>query len=199
MDSHACSSADQVEELVKSFLTRLLIVPELQSAKIIFCAERNMAHEAGFIAKFVKREFPRSYAIAQKPDNDYGWYTTHDQKIQYAMALVACMSNEALVFSKQMRCATPTFLGTSVPEERLATIKQKLFEQMGRYRMVQSQSHNALFIPRSTVSGKVDKEGRVSGAFNDDLIFSLSMCIWLTRELLLNRIPHMPSDFIHKG
>lgn len=183
--------------LVHSFLTRLQSVPELQGSKFIFCAERNMAHESGFIAFFVREQFPGSYAIMQHANNDYGWYTTHDQKIRYAYSLVGRLAEDSLVFSHRALCGQPEFLGTlatTANEERWQSIKNKLYEQLSRYRVVQSAVHNALTIAKTTVSGKVDKEGRVSGSFNDDLVFALSMSTWLCSELLQRRLPNFPHD-----
>lgn len=169
-------------------------MPELHGTRFIFCAERNMAHESGFIAGFVLQRFPSSVAIAQHANNDYGWYTDHAQKILYAQTLVMRLREQAVSFTYNARCGLPAFLNVADPDERWTEIKEKLFEQLARYRIVQSHVHNALSIAKTTVSGKVDSDGRTNGTFHDDLVFAVSMGLWLTKQFVHGDLPNMPPD-----
>jgi hypothetical protein len=194
LDAHACASATEVQQFVEAFLKRLWTMPELHGTRFIFCAERNLAHESGFIAGFVLQRFPTSVAIAQHSVNDYGWYTDHEQKIRYAHTLVMRLREQVVSFTYNARCGLPAFLNVADPDQRWTETKEKLFEQLSRYRIVQSRPHNAMSAVRTTVSGKVDSDGRVSGSFHDDLVFAISMNLWLTQKFIHGELPNMPPD-----
>lgn len=52
---------------------------------------------------------------------------------------------------------------------------RKFFDQMKRFRIVSETSENPGSMKKATVSGKVNKEGKISKNAHDDLAFVLSM------------------------
>ena len=88
----------------------------------------------------------------------------------------------SIVYMKDMICTNP-FVD---PSDRRKKTKAKFEEQLKRYKPVMTTPKDPQSTPKMTVSGKTDKEGRISGMFKDDLItnFALNMYLW---DLLLTR------------
>ena len=65
--------ASEAVLLLENFVQGIREHPSFQDAWLIFCCERNMAHEAGFLTEpFLK--FRKTVAIAQHETKDYGWW-----------------------------------------------------------------------------------------------------------------------------
>ena len=55
------------------------------NAFLIFCCEKNMAHEAGFLAeKHIEQNRLKNIAMRQNENNDYGWHTNNENKVKSA-------------------------------------------------------------------------------------------------------------------
>lgn len=171
-------------------MANLLRVPEHQQARICFCVERNMAHEAGFITEMVINKFPGTIGITQNPDNDYGWWTDHGQKIRYAMSLRQTFLENSIVYSDRLVCVNP-FMEES---RRMTATKAKFEEQLSRYKIIASDSQSAVSTPKFSVSGKTDKDGKISRSFNDDIVFAMSMACWMATSISANTLPNFPYD-----
>ena len=50
----------------------------------IFCCERNMAHEAGFLTQEFLKFHQKNMSVAQHEVGDYGWWTVTGSKVKYA-------------------------------------------------------------------------------------------------------------------
>ena len=80
--------------------------------------------------------------------------------------------------------------------ERRKTIRSKFEEQLYRFRVVTTTPKQAHSIPKQTVSGKVDKEGKISGMFQDDLVMSFTMNLYIWEELIFRRVPNFPYQMV---
>jgi hypothetical protein len=147
-----------------------------------------MAHEAGFTAQYVLEQFPGSIAISQDVQNDYGWWTDHPTKMRYAYSFRHHMLTESVFYSKNLVVTNPWL----DPAKRHSTTLAKFEEQMKRYKLVQNELKNPLAIAKTSVSGKVDKEGKVSGTFNDDLMFAVTMATWMKDTIIVGTMPNFP-------
>jgi hypothetical protein len=134
-----------------------------------------MAHEAGFLANEVKK-FDKVELIAERGGDDYGWWTTNISKVKQAYAAWAALSTGQIQFLSDWVCENPY---TPDKVKRRSETLEKFGEQLRRYGEYEMATKNALSIPKVGVSGCIDKEGRVSGLFNDDLAIAFCMNIWL--------------------
>lgn len=145
-----------------------------------------MAHEAGFLAEEVTA-YSQYALIAEKGDDDWGWFSTNQTKTQQAFAAWNAVSLGQVSFLKDWVCENPFSTGSS----RKAT-KDKFTEQLRRYSEYEMQTRDPLSIPRTGVSGIADKEGKASGTFNDDLVFCFCFNIWLNAKLIRRQVPGFP-------
>lgn len=150
-----------------------------------------MAHEAGFLANAVRKAFNHSRVsfICQRDPADVGWWTDYitKYKMAYSMRFHFSMPG-GLQFADEMICCNPW-----LPEDtRLKTAKDKFLDQIKRYKIVISgiSATNPTSNPRVSVSGKTNKEGRVSTSFADDLAFCISANLYLNDLLLTRQLPY---------
>jgi hypothetical protein len=161
--------------------------PVLSNAWIVFCCERNTAHEAGFLADEVTA-YEKHALIAEKGDDDWGWWSTNSTKTQQAYAAWSSVSLGQVSFLKNWVCENPMVDGVS----RRKHTKDKFTEQLRRYSEYAMQTRDPLSIPRTGVSGVADKEGKASSTFNDDLAFCFCFNIWLIEKLRRHQVPGFP-------
>lgn len=162
-------------------------------AHIVVCVERNTAHEAGFLCDAVREGLRHSRIsfIAQNEKNpaDVGWWTDAPVKTQMAYALQYVLNEDRLSYAEDMVCKN-MWLDES---DRLEKTKKKVMEQLPRYRITLTglSETNPTATPRISVSGKVDKDGKLSKGFKDDLIVSLSGNIFFYRKLYEKSLPNL--------
>ncbi len=162
--------------------------PCLKHAWLIFCAERNTGHESGFLARyFLSLGSKKLCAIAEREDGDYGWWTTGVSKPEYGYAARFQMINRSVCYMKDFVCANPWLKSN----ERRQITKTKFEEQMRRYGPVEIAPKTALSTSRVGISGKVDKDGKISKMHTDDLmmVFTMAMHIW--NRLLEKKVPNI--------
>lgn len=178
--------------MLREFITGIKAHPALSQARIMFCAESNMAHEAGFLAHEI-RQFDDVEIVTdgRKADGKVseGWFTTHDVKVTQAYDAWDIISQNGLTFLKDWVCANP--FERNVDKRRKETL-EKLLEQLKRYAEVELPTKDPLSIPRTGVSGVLGKDGQTSSVFNDDQCTALCMALYLWKKLRRREIPDFP-------
>ena len=112
--------------------------------------------------------------------------------MNYAWMLRDALEMESLSYSNNLVCANP-FRSAST---RWKETKAKFEEQMARYKFVYNQLANAFTMPKATVSGKGTSGNGKNGNFQDDLMFTTTMCNWLCTQLKHQRLPNFPYHMI---
>lgn len=170
--------------MLKEFVTGLRRVEAFQSAWLVLCVERNTGHESGYLSdEFLK--FSKTVAIAQHETKDYGWWTDHALKLKAAYKLRKSMAEGSLVLMKDFVCSNPWIPA----EKRREKTMNKFVEQIKRYKLVENERSTPHANTKVTVSGKVDKDGKISGTFKDDIITMLGINLHLWDKLILREIP----------
>lgn len=73
---------------------------------------------------------------------------------------------------------------------RRQTTKAKFEEQLKRYKPVVTSPKDPHSTPKVTVSGKTNKEGKVSGTFRDDLMSTCCLNNYIWDMLLNKKVPN---------
>jgi hypothetical protein len=144
-----------------------------------------MAHEAGFLAEEVEM-YDKYELISEKGTDDYGWWTTNPVKSQQAYAAWEAIVMDQVQFMDDWVCQNP--FEPNVEKRRTFT-KNKFIEQLKKYSEYEMATSDALSIPRTGVSGVVNKEGKRTDASNDDLCVAFCMAIWLWKKIKAREIP----------
>ena len=162
------SATTQVQILLKSFITALRDHPALSSTTILWCCERNMAHEAGWTALYLQQNFNNIELIAQDGGDDYGWWTTEKEKIAYATASNLILSVGNIAYMKDPICTNPWLK----KGDKTKDVKEKLQLQLTNY------------------SPKL-KPGKNTQNKND-LAFNFTFNLYLFSQFLLRKLPGLP-------
>lgn len=166
-------------EIVRGHVNALRAHPLLRNAHIIFAPERNTGHEGDFLRRALQN-FPRMHFCYEKgPENGCGVWTTHALKVSYGFSMRYQFSTRNISLWDQFICANPY----QDPATRAGETISKLKEQMGRYRIVYTETDNPHGRNNTTLSGKVNKEGKITKNAKDDICFALSMAICLLDKI----------------
>lgn len=159
-----------------------------------------MAHEAGFLTLEHQKLHPKNISLAQHELKDYGWWTDYSSKVKYAFKVSQLQINFKLILKKARSlialdnvfimkdfiCANP-FVDEHT---RRDVLDSKFREQVQRFRVVTTKPKEAHSIPRVTVSGKVDKDGKISGSHQDDLMMAFCMNLYVWEQLMERAVPN---------
>lgn len=155
-----------------------------RDAWLIFCPERNLGHEGGYLTQPFMEIHPKNIAVAQYTHSDYGWWTDNQGKINYGYKTRELMAMGSIRFMKDWICTNPWLS----PQERKKITRSKFEEQLKRFRPVTTPVKDPQSIPRMTVSGKVDKDGKVSGTFRDDIMMAFCMNIYIWYLIMMRQV-----------
>lgn len=183
-------AATQAETFLSSFCLGIRRHRILKYSHVVFCCERNMAHEAGFLAECVKKTLchERISFICQRSPGDCGWWTQSDVKYKMGFEMRYVFMNNIIQYSDDVVCTNPFMKEATRWEET----KKKFEDQLPKYKIVVSgvSSLNPLSTPRIGLSGKTTKEGKVSASFTDDLVFCVGACLYFIKMILTRSTPH---------
>ena len=126
-----------------------------------------MAHEAGFLAAVVNK-YAKVECIAQKGDDDYGWWTQKAEKTQYAYCARTVLSTGNIVYMKDPICVNPY-----AKVDCAARTKKMLEDQIRLY-------------------SPAIKEGK------NDLAFVLTFNLKLWEKFLQRNIPGLKYDLLYR-
>lgn len=84
------------------------------------------------------------------------------------------------------------------PKTRKQITESKFREQIKRYKPVATAPKDPHSVPKVTVSGKTNKEGKVSGTFKDDIMSTFCLNMHLFDLLLLKKIPNFNYDIVFR-
>jgi hypothetical protein len=187
-------ASTQAESFLSSFCLAIRKHEIYKYAHVVFCCERNMAHEAGFLAECVKRSLyhERISFICQREPGDCGWWTQADVKYKMAYEMRFVFMSKIIQYAQDVICVNP-FMKEAT---RWQETKRKFEDQLPKYKIVVSgmSSTNPLSAPRHGVSGKTTKDGKVSGSFTDDLAFCVSACLYFMKMILTRSTPNFRHD-----
>jgi hypothetical protein len=159
----------------------------MSDAYILFVAERNSGRESGYLALHLRQNFKKVMLIKQKEDKDYGWWTAHDGKKEYAYTARYNIVTQNIALLQDYVCQNSWIS----PEKRRDECTKKFYTQMGRYRLVSSKPNTAFGTGKVTVSGKTNEQGKISDGFNDDLFFVFTWCCSMLDKLYHQTIPNL--------
>jgi hypothetical protein len=124
--------------LLENFINGIRNNRSLASSWILFCCERNMAHEAGFLAQIVNK-YSKVQLISQYGNDDYGWWTTKPEKTKYAYQALDIFATGNIVYMKDPICANPF-----KQQDKMKITKQMLEQQLTMYNPSVRESKNDL-------------------------------------------------------
>jgi hypothetical protein len=153
---------------------------------IVFIGERNTGHEVGYLARVVQR-FKNTVCIEQKP-NEVGIWTDTQMKLSYAFAMRYTVNSWGIFLMEDLVCRNPYLEEEDRREKTLA----KLEDQLRRYKLHPLKSKSPVGRQQVAVSGKVDKEGKVSSNFQDDLATGLGMALGFWQKVLVREFDWIP-------
>lgn len=175
IESYPCRDHQERALLLRAHTEALRRRPWLADARILFCAERNQGDSAIFALDCL-REFSNVVPLRQRPDKDFGWWTTDLTKLESADRTAQKLVEGCIAFSEELTVACPLLGATERERETL----DEFFDQMRRYKYEGRAKKSAHGAARMTVTAKTDAEGVVREGFNDDLMITLTMnvLIW---------------------
>jgi|WetSurMetagenome_2_1015567.scaffolds.fasta_scaffold190830_1 hypothetical protein len=132
-----------------------------------------MAHEAGWMAEYIRTEKHKIVLIAQDGEDDYGWWTTQQEKIDYAYAANSILSVGNIAYSKDLICSCPWWKGDKVKKVK------DLFE-------LQLPGYSPKLKPDSTTDGK------------NDLAFNLTFNLRLYQKFLARKLSGLHYETLMK-
>lgn len=109
--------------------------------------------------------------------------------MNYGRTLRSTFLQDSLVYAKKLVCVNP-FLEES---KRLSTTKSKMEEQLRRLKYVTNDVKTPLAVTRQTISGKTNKDGKISGSFSDDLAMALMINLWMCEGVIYRTLPNLPA------
>ena len=112
--------------------------------------------------------------------------TDNQTKVRCAYKARECMVMHSVFYMKDFICTNP-WLDAST---RRQTTKAKFEEQLKRFKPVLTSPKDPHSTPKITVSGKTDKEGKVSGMFKDDIMCAFSLNMFLWDQLFSRKVPN---------
>ena len=179
--------AGEVTLLLEAFIRGIRERELFAHAWIIFCCERNMAHEGGFIAKVVL-SFKKTRCVSQHEGNDYGWWTNEENKSRYAFTARDHIMHQGVRYVEDLICMNPWMSA----DTRAKETREKFENQMRHYLAYQRENTDPLRRSRVGVSGKITKDGRVSKTAKDDLMLTFTLNLWIWDEILAHRVDNFP-------
>jgi len=189
VDSHKAGTAVHVIDFVHAFLEAIIKDPRFMDARIIFCSEKNMGHEACFISQYVVEHFRNVIIVSKDGDVDYGLYSSHVSKVQQAYITWEAMRRHTIKFAKNWICTNP-FLDDNI--DKCAYTKTKLHEQLSRYKSFELTVDSVGGrMNKQVVSGKADDSGKIIKNYTDDLAFNFCYNLWLIEQILGKYLPNI--------
>jgi len=191
MASHKTGTGEEASQFLSDFLLNIRRHPFFSDCWIVFCCERNTAHESHFLAEVAKKFKPiHLYTENINNPDDYGKRTTAASKLNEVRALqrfLATSIPSAGFVDNWVACnfLLPT---RKTPAQLQSIMKEKLVDQMTRYNIQESAASQKGGVVRYTVSGKVDCDGNASIHYKDDLMVAFAMNAGLHDEILNRNI-----------
>jgi hypothetical protein len=197
MSSHICKDVDDVFYVFDEFIKQLRKHPWLEHSWFVFVAERNTGREAGHLQRRFILHKGNSFSIKQKPDKDYGWWTSNIEKLRYAYWTRDKIVENAITFLDSM-IVTSVQTDMSFQDDLRKKVIEKLFDQMQRYQEKELQGLSGASIPKVAISGKMDEEGKLKKGQNDDLMFTLTFNIGIWKKIVNREIDSFPYQTVLK-
>ena len=107
---------------------------------------------------------------------------THLQKEKYVESLQTDLSLHSLCFDEEMVCVNPILRTDQALREYCFKIKPNLFKQLRGFRVLMGQD-SAFRNTKPVYTGKVDENGNKMPGLNDDMVISLIMASYWSKEI----------------
>lgn len=186
--------ADVATDILRDHVTALRAHPLLRSAHIIFAPERNTGHEGDFLRREILN-FPRLHVCYEYgPERGAGVWTTRDVKLKYGFTLKFIFDTKNVSIWEHFVCANRYQDAATRKAETIAKLK----EQMGRYRIIYNETENPFGTNSTTLSGKTNKEGKITKNAKDDLVFSFSMATGILDCITMRMFPWFNYEALYR-
>lgn len=173
----------EATKFLEDFLKDLRSLSFFKAATIVFCAERNTAHESHFLAESVKK-FGPCYLYTENIHNpdDYGKRTTGTSKVNEVRILQKFLNLDA-GFMKGWIATNNFSTITREPEQLRQLMKEKIIDQMSRYNIRLTGYYGTADLPRYVVTGKADPDGNRSSRYKDDIMIALGIAASIVEQI----------------
>ena len=166
-----------MKTLLRAHVAGLQAQPQFAHSWFIFLPENNLGLEASHLAKVLSK-VRNVYTFSDNPER-VGVSTTNARKFGYVSGLEDYLiPPDCLRFNAALVCANP-FL---VADVRVPNTRKKLHQQLGMFRKMMHLPTFAYGQAKTTLSGKVDPEGKQSSRFQDDLVMALMIAVFWGRQ-----------------
>lgn len=172
-----------------AFLKGLRKHPLLAKSIIVFCAERNTGHDAGYLADVVKN-YPPFHLVTQRgyegrhekmSEDDYGFWTNARSKDRQAQHVWSIMTMNEPGLLQNWICENP-FMD---PDTRKLETLEKTRDQLLRYHQDE----------KGRYTGKTDLSG--NPGYNDDIATTIFMTLFINALMCDGRLPQIP-PYVYK-
>lgn len=170
--------------LLRAHVAAIRQDPLLRDAHLIFAPERNTGHEGDFMWHAIARFPPITPCWEKGQQNGAGVWTTPQSKMRYGMALKYQFVARSISVYKRFICVNPYV----DPGKREKELMLKFIDQLKRFRIFYPISENPGSQKKATLSGKVNKEGKVSHNAHDDLAMTLAMACSMLDMLEMRQV-----------
>jgi hypothetical protein len=174
---------------LETFIDDLLKHPDLEGCTPIFCCENSLGHDSSTLARVVAK-YDYHILIAEKGDGVWGWNASDNAKKEQAFEAWRALHSRQVRFMQNWICSSP--FDETPTEERRKVVKTKMLEQARRYKEFEHPSSHAAGHPKSGISGILDKDGKKSRTFNDDLMIAFCMGVFLWMKIYMRDVPGFP-------
>jgi hypothetical protein len=170
-------------------------------ATILVAIEDNMAHEAGNLFHNI-RKLNNVHAICDKSIDRIGIRTNQWNKPRYAAAAREHVVRGSIEIARDLICSNEHMLNDQgrpiAPEARAGFIKNKLREQLLRYKKLETSAVAALANTKRGFTGVADRQGKRDPTAKDDLAFAFTFALGVVDMLRQNRLPLVNKAWLPK-
>ena len=175
--------ADDMDEMLSTFVTKLRQRPIFKNSWIIYIGERNTGHESGRHAQLLEK-MRKTYSLKDKPDRNYGVWTSQERKKAYGNDLREMLKDKRFVLMKNF----VVVFGDDAASEKLRRkdVQAELIGSMLRAKYVTSGKNKKKIIGWSA---KMDDDRKFDESMNDDLLVALAMTIYFSARFMKRTLP----------
>lgn len=186
LDSYPVDSPQGAENMVVSHIKAIRRINRFRNAKIVFMPESNLSSSAAMFTKAVVDErIPNVFPLyMSKNPSIPGVYSGAESKHLYVEALQNHLMFESVFFEEDFVAANPIVDSTKFHDYK-SKLKTKLFQEIDGFLKIPRLKNYRNAPPAYT--GKTNADGKVISGKNDDMVISLMMAAFWSREVTLGK------------
>lgn len=169
--------AFDIDEMFEVMVSRVREIEVFKNSWLIYAGERNTGHVSGRHGMLLSsgRYGNKTYSLCEKPDRNYGVWTTHERKKLFAQHMRTTLEREALSFVQDF----VVYNKDKMPvEEYRNTMVTTLCDQL---RQVVPDGKGAW-------TGKCDSQGKRIAGQVDDLAMALMMGVYYLKMFMARKL-----------